>query len=165
MTPKNVLVNHDNIATFICQKCGAVKELNVFKYIGKAARKQYLYKCSSCGHSFTVLLERRKFFRKEVHIPGFFSLRDKEEKIPMIVTDISRSGLRIQLKGKMDLKMGEHLTVEFHLDNKARTFIRKDVVIRAICGLQLGTEFYSRNKANPIDKAYEIAIGFYVFQK
>jgi len=165
MIPRKVLVNQDNTATFVCLKCGFRKTLNVFRYIGKEITKQYRYRCSSCGDLFTVLLERRKFFRKEVAIPGFFTVNNQKEKIAMKVIDLSRAGLRIELSREAALKIGDHLTVEFHLDNKPRTFIRKDVVVRDVCGLQAGTEFCSRDTKNPIDRAYEIAIGFYVFKK
>ncbi len=158
---KKVFINNDNMATFVCPECKKQTTADVLEYkdINKAVRIQHT---CSCGHSQTVLLERRKFYRKNVNIRGVYRLPGENVQRPMTVKDLSRSGLKLVLE-KEGAKLGDNLCVEFRLDNPQRTSIKKDVIVRTVFGDSVGTEFCSRDPNNPIDKAYDIAIGFYTF--
>lgn len=81
----------------------------------------------------------------------------------MTVRDLSRSGLKLELEKEGELKVGDKLVVEFKLDNPQKTAIKKEVLVKTTFGNYVGTEFCSRDPNNPIDKAYDIAIGFYTF--
>lgn len=161
---QKVFINNDNMATFVCPKCkrSTTADVSEYKDINKVVRIQHT---CSCGYSHTVLLERRKFFRKNVDIPGRYIREGEKSGKPMTVKDLSRSGLKIEMEQKDDLKIGDRLSVEFKLDNPQRTFIRKEVFVKTLSGSYAGTEFCSRDTNNPIDKAYDIAIGFYTFSK
>lgn len=160
---KKVFINNDNMATFVCPKCKKQTTADVAEYkdIDKAVRIQHT---CSCTHSQTVLLERRKFYRKNVHIEGTYMLAEKGPRArPMVVRDVSRSGLKLELKEKDSLEVGDRLVVDFILDNPQKTAIRKEVIVKTVFSKYVGTEFCSRDPSNPIDKAYDIAIGFYTF--
>jgi len=161
---QKVFINNDNMATFVCPKCrkSTTADVSEYKDINKAVRIQHT---CACGHSHTVLLERRKFYRKDVDIPGTYTVKGNSVAKAMTVKDLSRSGLKFELHEKEDLKVGDRISVAFRLDNPQKTLIEKDVEIRTISDLNVGTEFCSRDSKNPIDKAYDIAIGYYTFSK
>ncbi|MDM8517632.1 PilZ domain-containing protein [Desulfobacterales bacterium HSG16] len=164
MPQEKVFINNDDKAMFVCPSCGKEKILDVSRYkdVGKTVR---LKRICSCGYSHIVLLERRKFYRKSVAIPGIFMKENERETRKMLVIDLSRSGVKIETEEGVTLKLGERLFVEFRLDNRQKTLIRKEVFVRSVFGRQAGTEFCSRNHDNPIDKAYDMAIGFFTFPK
>lgn len=164
MTVKKVFIDEKNKATFVCPKCNIAKTVDVSRYIGKAVRKKHIYRCS-CGHSHTVLLERRKFFRKDVYLPGTYTIEKDNIERPLVVKDLSRSGLKLEVETTDHLSEGDKLVVEFRLDNNQRTLIRKEVFVKAILGKRIGTEFASRNLSNPFDKAYDVALGYYTFHQ
>ncbi|MCP4348857.1 MAG: PilZ domain-containing protein [Desulfobacterales bacterium] len=165
MTVKRVLVDNNNMATFVCPECKFSKDADVSKYIGKAVSKKHLYKCKKCGHAFAVLLERRKYIRMDVNIPGSYVLDEEVVKRPMTVVDLSRSGVKIELEEEVTLKPGDRLFVKFRLDNKQKTMIKKEVIVRSVSGLKIGTEFCSRDPKNPVDRAYDVAIGYYTYPR
>lgn len=74
----------------------------------------------------------------------------------MTVEDISANGLKLRLSSSMNCTIGDHLDVEFNLDDHNRALIKKHVIIRNITGSNLGVEF---GPAEALDKA----LGFYLF--
>jgi hypothetical protein len=162
MTEQKVFINNDNMATFVCPKCNKTATVGVSEYkeIDKAVRVQHT---CACGHSHTVLLERRQFYRKDVNIPGEYFLPDENVKKAMTVKDLSRSGLKFETATEAELKVGDKLFVEFSLHNEPQTMIQKEVTVKTVSGCHIGTAFCSRDFKNATDKAYDIAIGFYTF--
>ncbi|OQY57522.1 MAG: hypothetical protein B6245_16595 [Desulfobacteraceae bacterium 4572_88] len=158
---KKVFINN-NMASFVCPKCKKTVTMDVSKYkdINRAVRIEG--QCV-CGHSHTVLLERRKHYRKEVIIPGEYVFGRKRGM--MTVMDLSRSGLKFEADETGKLRVGDKLSVRFRLEDTNRTLIEKEVVIRTISGGNiLGSEFSSRDARRPIDKAYDMAIAHYILQ-
>lgn len=140
--PIKVFANADDMATFQCLKCGKSKTADVSRY--KKTEKSVLVKCSCpCGHTYTVLLERRKNFRKNVAFPGTYTSKTGDQKGEMIVTDLSRSGVRVKLNSETGVQVGDTLIIEFNLDDTNRSFISREVVVRSIHDQLLGTEFLS----------------------
>ncbi len=162
MTSIKVFVYKDNMATVLCPKCENVKTENVSKYMQISKAVQIKYKCR-CGHSFTVFLERREYFRKEASLPGTYILPEENIRKPMNIINISCSGLKTELGVKEDLKPGDRMLVEFCLDSKNKVLIRKEVIIKYVRGFHVGAEFYTREPGNPFDAAYDRAIAFYAF--
>ncbi len=136
MTAK-VLMNEKNMATFICPKCNKVKAANVSKY--KDIETAVKIKCSCpCGHSYSVILERRKHNRKQLNLIGnYVSLKDNNRGT-MIVVDLSRTGLGIELSVEQKLDIGEKLFLEFRLDDKQNSKIEREVDVRSIKGTLVG---------------------------
>lgn len=77
----------------------------------------------------------------------------------MTVKDLSGSGVKIKLNVEKDFKIGDIISVEFRLNDKQRSPIKKNAVIKKISDLYLGLEFNSLSSSDPSDKA----IGFYMF--
>jgi len=166
---EKVFVTGNNMAVFECPQCNKAKRVDVSRYKDIRQVVRIKVKCS-CGHSYRVVLERRKHFRKGVNFSGTYTkvLPDyREDKggmtvkdlWGMTVKDLSRAGVKIKLNVKKDFKVGDILSVEFSLDDKRRSLIKKEAVIKKISDLYLGVEFSSVDSSNPSDKA----IGFYMF--
>jgi hypothetical protein len=157
MTQK-VFVTSNNMASFMCPKCEQTRSADVSKYKDLERAVNIKVKCP-CGHNYTVTLERRKQYRKEVNFSGSYTHLKLSEKGTMNVKDISRTGLKLKLNLKRDYQVGDKMMVEFHLDDMQRTLIKKEVIIRKVYENTYGTEFTSVDPSN----AYDKALGFYMF--
>ena len=156
MEPTKVFVNAENRATFTCPYCKktSIKDVSKYAVMEKAVRIKY--KCS-CGQSHSVLLERRKHYRKETELPGEFS-SPKTGKGMMVVRDLSRFGLKFETLGNYSFELGKKVRVVFHLDDSHRTEIKKDVVVKNISGHVIGAEFSKLNDTELADRR----LGFYL---
>jgi hypothetical protein len=74
----------------------------------------------------------------------------------MTVEDISSTGMKLKLNAPQGFTVGDHMEVDFSLDDKHRTLIKKRVIVRNIIGPFVGVEF---GPAEALDKA----LGFYLF--
>jgi len=160
MTQKVFITDQDK-ATIICPECNlsTTTDASQYKKINKEVRLKI--NCT-CGHSYSIFLERRKQFRRETNLPGKYILRSSsrtEKKGILTVRNISRSGLKLEIKIMPSIKIGSSISVEFNLDDKNETLIKKDVIVKMIIEPVLGTEFSSFDPSDPGDKA----LGFYLF--
>jgi hypothetical protein len=172
---KSIYVNSENKATIACPGCGREKMIDASKFMERdgPVKIKYKFKCDHCArklkkssdlkpddmpaHTSIVVLERRKFYRKKVQIPGMFvDSRGKKEVI--VITDLSRTGLKFKLKSPWPFQLEDKISVEFNLDNTPKTFIQKASVIKKIDDLMISVEFSSSHTYSESDKA----IGFYL---
>jgi len=136
----------DNRAAFTCPKCGKVRVMDVsqFKDVNKATIK---VKCKCpCGHQYSVLLERRREIRKEVYFPGTFNLMgqgNKPIKGRITVRDLSRSGLRFEINAPYQFRTGETVLLEFTINDREQSLIKRNVIIRSQHGSLVGASFAS----------------------
>ena len=110
---------------------------------------------------YDVLLERRKRRRKKVDLSGSYTCivsGEQSAKGSITIQDITRAGLSFKLDESANQKfnMGDTLFLEFHLDDKSKSLIKKEAVIRNIRGPYIGVEFSS------VD-LYDRALGRYMF--
>ena len=160
MTQK-VYITHNNLVTFSCPKCKQPRVVDLADHPELEQTDKANVKCP-CGHKYSVSIERRKQYRVATNFAGEFRQIVDNREIDrglMTVIDMSRTGLKIRLNVKRDLKVGDRLSLEFRLDDAQRTLIQKEVVIKKIFGLELGVEFTSIHPSNPSDRA----LGFYMF--
>jgi predicted RNA-binding Zn-ribbon protein involved in translation (DUF1610 family) len=159
-----IFIDKDNRATFVCPKCGdtAVVDVSHLRDVRKTVR---LKRNCPCGHTHTALLERRRYIRKNVNLAGVFILPGDAVRHSMTVRDLSRTGMKIIVKETGIIAKNDRLTVEFHLDNLHKTFIRKEGIARNLFeeGRIVGLKFHTPNPDNPIDKVYDRAIAHYTF--
>jgi len=98
------------------------------------------------------MLERRKFYRKgtnlpgaytykKTNLPGTYTLEGKDDRGLMTVINISRSGLKLRVNVTRDFQPGDILNVEFNLDDRDRSPIKKSVIVRNIQEKLVGVEF------------------------
>lgn len=157
---QKAFISSTNQITFSCPQCKNTRTVDVTKYRALDKAVKIKVHCP-CGHDYPVLLERRKQFRKTVSLPGTFTRiynQRRAGKGTMVVKDVSRNGLSIQVNDTTNMKNGDILEVVFKLDDAKRSAIQKEVIIRKIVGYDIGTEFVSIDAGNASDKA----IGFYL---
>lgn len=132
-----------NFATFVCPKCDKGRTADVSKVLGTKAEIKIKCKCK-CGYIFKAVLERRKFFRKDIKLPGFFRKENDLTQVSMTVVDISRSGCKIKPEeGAKLFAVGDRISLEFKLDDQRQSRVAKEAVIRSNNGYLLGVEFES----------------------
>jgi hypothetical protein len=102
-------------------------------------------------------MERRKFYRKETNFRGVFLFENNSQEFPMIVNNISRSGIQFKSSKTEDLKLDDRIVVQFRLDDKSRSLIKKKGIIRRIEGMTIGIQFLD------VDD-YDKILGFYLFK-
>lgn len=138
--PEKVFIGSNDLATFRCPKCDKAKTANVSRYKNIQTAVRVKAKCP-CGHTFTVVLERRKHVRKNLNLPGTYVVERTGHRGAMNVRDLSRSGVKIKLNFRPDFEIGDRLVLEFNLDDNQRSIIRKEIIVRSIKDLYVGTEF------------------------
>ena len=138
---KKVFISENEVATFVCPECGNVKNINVSKYKNHTKAVKLKYKCKNCQHTTSYFLERRVHYRKSVNLKG--SYKHKNKKGFMIVTDLSRYGLKIKLYSLGSIKVGDKLNLEFILDDNESSKVEKDVIVKNIIDKNIGVEFTS----------------------
>ncbi len=145
MALKKVFITSNNLATFVCPECQNSRTRNVAQYKDIETAVKVKCKCP-CGHTYNVLLERRKDLRKSMDLPGTYSSQTQEGvRGTMVVKNLSRSGMNLEMNMKMAFQIGERLNIEFNLDDSQRSLIRKEVIIRSIRGTNIGVEFTTKD--------------------
>ena len=137
---QKVFVAQDGMATFACPECQKVKRMDVSKYRVREKVVKLKYRCS-CGHRYPVFLERRRHVRKEMELMG--SIKKGRAGIPVIVRDLSMSGMKLKSGVKLPFSPDDRITVEFVLDDAGRSVVKKEVIVRTVFGFFIGVEFLS----------------------
>jgi len=156
---KSVSVTDSNKATFICPNCNKVKTVDVSKFAYMSGTAKINAKCS-CGHRWTSVLEKRKQFRKSVNFSGTYEYIKQDKVVDrggMKVVDLSAGGAKVKLNVKRDFVVGETLNLEFHLDDKNGTLIKRRVKVHSINGGYIGTKYSSADGIDP-------DLGFYLMK-
>jgi len=160
-TPQKILLSGKDTASFKCPKCNVSKQADVSKYKNIATSVTLKIKCP-CGNEYSVTLERRKHYRKNTKIFGKFTfspLIGEDQKGSMTVMDISRGGLKFQMDSTALFQKGDILEVEFNLDDKNKTLIKKQVYVRNVKNNLINVEFCAIDSNSTEDKA----IGVYLY--
>jgi hypothetical protein len=153
---QSVFINIENKAIFTCPRCTKSKTVDVSKIMFTTSKLNLKVKCP-CGNIFPVILERRKFYRKDTNLKGVFILESNNKELPMTVTNISRSGLQFKSSTDTNLKLGDSVLIQFRLDDKFKSLIKKKAIIRRIEGMHIGVEFSFTDE-------YDKLLGFYLFK-
>jgi hypothetical protein len=149
---KKIYVDHTNLATIICPKCGLEKHIDVTHF--KDTHKRLKAKCR-CGEIFRFTLEYRKHYRKKVRLPGEYYVQRKDERGEIIIEDISASGIRFACLKPHYISRNDTVELKFTLDNPIKTQIQELVKIVWIIDRNIGAEYI-----NP--KSLEKDLGFYL---
>ena len=155
---ERVFITSSYTATFLCPQCNHAWIKDVSQFIDLGKKVTLNCKCP-CGHTFPIVLEKRKCFRKPVNLPGIYHAHGVEKEIGgnMLVLDISQSGLKLKLNVPQELKIGDRLEVEFHLDDHRHSHIKKQAIIKSIKSANVSLEFI-------VDEPYAKALGFYMMK-
>lgn len=130
-------VSSQKQATIRCPQCGTSKTFDVTQLNMSSPRFKVTCKC---GETFRAEIEFRKHYRKTVKLSGKYAHLNSPKRGEMMVVDLSMMGLGFTTSSPHGLKVGDHLDVVFRLDNRLRSEIRLNVVVRNIKGLLIGAE-------------------------
>lgn len=140
---QKVFVTEDDVATFACPSCGKVKHVDVSRYKNHKKAVKLKYKCRYCQTISSFFLERRLHYRKTVNFKGSYEHQGK--KGFMIITDLSRYGVKLKLYSIGSITVGDRLNLEFILDGGEYLKIKEEVIVQNIVGKNIGAKFVSTN--------------------
>jgi len=132
-------------ARFQCPDCGNVIKKNLSKFLLLDQVIKIKCRCQ-CGCRYTTLVERRKNFRKSVHFPGVFYQNGEKEEGLLLVKDVSLLGLGMKISSSYQLRENEVINVEFTLNDRVRSVIKRNVIIKNINKFNVNAEFCSDNE-------------------
>jgi hypothetical protein len=123
--------------SIVCQNCGRFKHFEA-DHLRTHGGKTVAVKCA-CGANFQVFLERRDRYRKPMSIPGWYCLNQQDSiKRPMILVNLSHSGLGFDVQRRDKIAVGDLLRIDFNLGDIG---IHCKVVVRNIDKFRIGAEF------------------------
>ena len=158
--PEKVFVTEKNIATFICPECKKSMTMDVSKYKNLEKASKVKCKCT-CGHSYLVVVERREAKRKRINITAIYvniissvgtQFCEEVGRGVIKITDISDTGMMIEFNSEHNFTTKDRLIIEFNLNDKKRTLIKKEVEIKNLSDLKAGVAFCSKD---PCDAAIQ----------
>lgn len=150
---ERTFVKDDDIAIIVCPTCSVAKSISVAQF--RNAQHTVTVKCK-CGNAFRILLDFRQSYRKQTNLTGTFIMVPPATGGGMVrIRDVSLSGLCFEVKGMHDIKIGQKAIVEFTLDSRKETRIKKLVTVRSVRTTAIGCEFHQ-------DQAFEKDLGFYL---
>ena len=137
MQEVKVVVGEDNLATYICPKCGFLMVEDVSEHVRSEEPVRARCECQ-CGYKYTVFLERRRFYRKPTRLSGTCTRSD----VGMAVTvlDISRAGLKFRVDGASAIEVGDDLYIELELGDRDHSMILRKVKVKSVAGPYVGAE-------------------------
>ncbi len=160
--PEKVFVSEKNIATFICPECKKSMTMDISKYKNIEQSSKVKCKCT-CGHSYSVIMERRWDKRKRTAITAIYTniissigtqFCEEVGRGVIKITDISNTGMMIEFNSEHTFTTKDRLIIEFNLDDKKRTLIKKEVEIKNLSGLKAGVAFCTKDPCDAVIQDY-----------
>jgi hypothetical protein len=154
MAEVKTFVRSNNTATVICPACNTAKNISAEPYrYNKHAIK---VRCR-CGEIFTLRLDFRHHYRKPTNLPGTYSITTANKVGGGVaqIHNISRSGIGFTVSGRHHMEKDLTLILEFTLNDRNQTKLRKEAIIRSINRNYIGCQF-------PKNDPFEKALGFYL---
>lgn len=141
---KSVYLSKDEKACVICEKCGRVQTIQV----AESAREQTVEIKCECRHTFSVRIDQRQHYRKDVSLPGTFERVGPEdaEKEEVIVQDISQAGVGFLTHTKQMVKINDVLKLKFTLDDPHRSVIDVRGTVKSVNDEYVGLELDRPNE-------------------
>lgn len=156
MEPIKVYMDSENEGEITCPNCEKKKVINVTNY--RIVKKPIKVKCR-CGYSFSIILEHRRYDRRNVTIPGkLFQIPSKKEVDDILIKSISVTGIGFETKSLTTIQVGDNFEIVFTLDDNFDSAVRERITIKRVKGNFIGAEFLDKDKYN-----YEL--DFYVMQQ
>lgn len=133
-------VDKNDMAIITCPDCGLIKKVSVSQF--KNSKHQVSSRCQ-CGKRFTIQLNFRSSYRKNVNLAGTYMVMSpkKSHWCDMTVRDISRTGIGFKNLDSVAVAAGNSLRLKFNLDNAKKTTIDKNVIVKIIKDQYVGCEF------------------------
>ncbi len=85
--------------------------------------------------------EKRKHNRKKTNLPCSYFHNTTKERGNAVISNISLSGLQIQITKQRQFRLGDRVVVSFKLDDDTETAIREMMIVKNIFGFYAGLAF------------------------
>lgn len=150
-TPHKAFVKSDDQVLIACPECNFSKVFSAEQF----RDRQHLLKIKCrCGHYFTVQLEFRLHIRRKTELEGFCKFETTGGwKVKLI--NLSLGGVCLEILGNHRIVVGERGKLEFILDDRKLTVIKKKVIVKGVTANLIRCEFIE-------DRAYQKELGFYL---
>ena len=136
-----VFLSHCGTTTVECPLCNKCHHTTVPEHFHN---KPLRAKCE-CGQSFSVLFDRRKYFRKEVRLSGEYWDTSGAQDL-MTVTTLSVCDAGFEARGRnFLLNEGDTIQINFLLNSNDRNWIKLKAVVKRVKGNQVGVKFTGLN--------------------
>ena len=147
-----VFLSHSGRTTVGCPFCQKRHYTAVPRHLHN---KPVRAKCE-CDKSFPVLFDSRRYYRREVGLPGQY--RDTfGQKDLMTVTTLSTTGAAIEAANiKPFVRAGEIIQLRFMLNGGHNRWIETKAIVRRVDGNRIGVEFVG------LSVHQEKCLGFYL---
>jgi hypothetical protein len=145
-------VNDTNQTMIVCPKCGFAKTIDTTNY--KDTQKRLKANCK-CGETFKFTLEFRRHYRKDVRLPGEYTIQQSGQKGEIIVRNLSLGGIQFTSLRPHQILADDTLELKFNLDNPARTEIRRSVKVMWVRDHDVGAQYIE-------PKLFEKDLSFYL---
>lgn len=156
---QRVFAREDGLVLLTCPHCGQQESVTTarFEMLGNAVT----VRCT-CRKQFAAVLEKRRSVRKTVQLEGYFTVagehgtEDAKGNIwgPMVVKNLSKTGLRFSSPRVNLIEPGDLLMVRFNLNNSNKALIHKKAQVVSIQKNEVGCRFEGADE-------YDITLGFY----
>ena len=135
-------VNGANNAAFFCPHCHKPFSISVTEY--KDIKHTLTLRCN-CSRQFRILLNFRRYQRKEVIIVGEAINLSQGSKARTVITlmNLSMGGLRFKVLEPSTIQQGDKIRVRFTLDSPEEIQIDKEAIVRNKVNNEYGCEFTS----------------------
>jgi len=153
---RRVYLDKERKGCAICEKCGRVQRIQV----ADTAREQTIKITCRCRHSFSVRVDQRQHYRKDVSLPGIFQrvYPETSEKGRVVIQDISQTGVGFLTYAKQKVDMNDVLKLRFTLDDPHSSTIDVRGTVKIVKDHYVGVELERPNEH--IQKI----LGFYLMQ-
>lgn len=146
-------VNGEGITTIACPECGSVKTVSAERF--RNLQHHLKVRCT-CTHVFKVNLDFRQSYRKATDLQGVYKLLPPASGGGKAqIKDLSIKGIRFEVNGPHTIDVGYCGRIDFTLDDKKKTRLIRDCIVRSVRGAMIGCEFKE-------DKLFEKELGFYL---
>ena len=110
-----------------------------------------------CQQVFTVLLDFRRHYRKQTSLPGTYEILSEGGVGGGIIhiNNISRGGVGFTVSGMHRIEKDQVLHLEFQLNDKKKTALKKRVQVKSVLQNAIGCQFVG---ADPMERA----LGFFL---
>jgi hypothetical protein len=139
---QKVFIDSKNIAAFKCLECGKSWKKDLTPIMDRIHKNGHRIKFKyPCGHSFYVIFDKRRHYRKAAELTGAFIHERSQRRGIIEVKNISKSGIGFELNSKQFMHVGDRLALKFNLDDLERSFVYEEGIVKKIDGNYVGVEF------------------------
>lgn len=142
MMAEKVFIDFKNVAAFTCPECGKSWKKDLTPIMDRINKTAHLTKFKyPCGHSFSVIFDKRRHYRKTTELTGAFIHERSQRRGIIEVKNISKSGIGFDLNSKQFMHVGDRIALKFNLDDSERSFVYEEGIVKKIEGNYVGVEF------------------------